>query len=696
MFSGTSAFNQDISGWDVSSVSTMVSMFNNATSFDQDLSGWNVLNIASEPSFFATGATLFTSEEHPVWGTDGTPVLSGYAAKAYKYPAPLAADPIPYIYRQPWFQPSGWTFYPNEGWGSDQPLTNATSMFREAFTTSNAPIEIETWDVSSVTHMSSMFSGSTAFDRDLSGWDVSSVTDMQFMFGNASAFNQDISGWDLSSATVINGMFRLATAFNQPLNSWNMSNVTNIGNMFEGASSFNQNIGGWDVSNVVSMHDTFEGASSFNQDISAWDVSSVTDMSDMFRDAIAFDQDLTGWNVLNIPSEPSGFAWNAPLFTPGEHPVWGTGGTVPVGAPEYDITTAALWTFSNPLPAGNNEFGKQLSSYGEYTVISDPPFDVADINVNTNDGRVYVRKQTAQGSQAWHTINNPNLDGNSVNDAFGWRVHQTLNYITINTGENNNAGGAVRVINADTGAVILDIVQPTTASYGYSQGMSHLGAQIDPSETVLVVPNTRYDDGTNYGAIEIWDFVAGTKTVDILNPNTDGGDETNPYYGKDGFGNAYALTTDNLYVSAVGEDLSASQRSVGVVYQYDYSGNLVSTLPSPVTTDNFGFGEIMFASDNWLLVGTLFQDQFYVYSISGSTLTFDRVWTDPSFTSLGQNGGIDNNRFSVNTGSEIKVFDIANGTEIVSVPVSGFPKWGTVSNGRLIVVSDGTVRLYGS
>jgi len=56
----------------VSSVTDMVNMFNSATSFDQDLSGWNVLNIPSEPTVFADGATLFTTAEHPVWGTDGT------------------------------------------------------------------------------------------------------------------------------------------------------------------------------------------------------------------------------------------------------------------------------------------------------------------------------------------------------------------------------------------------------------------------------------------------------------------------------------------------------------------------------------------------------------------------------------------------------------------------------------------------
>jgi len=299
----------------------MVNMFKDAIAFDQDLSSWNVLNIPSEPVGFATGATLFTSEEHPVWG-------SAYAGKAYKYPAPLAADPIQYIHWIGMHRPSGWTFYPNEGWGADAPLTNATQMFRAAFTNSNAPIEIETWDVSTVTDMGSMFNESTAFDRDLSGWDVSNVTNMQSMFA-ISAFNQDISGWDLSSVTTTNSMFEYNTTFNQPLNSWNMSNVTNLNGMFRGASSFNQNIGGWNTSAVTSVSSLFESASSFNQDISAWDVSSVNSwaMTNMFKNAIAFDQDLSGWNVLNIASEPGGFATGATLFTTAEHPVWGTDGT---------------------------------------------------------------------------------------------------------------------------------------------------------------------------------------------------------------------------------------------------------------------------------------------------------------------------------------------------------------------------------
>lgn len=50
------------------------------------------------------------------------------------------------------------------------------------------------WDVSNVTDMALMFTGSTSFNRPLGDWDVSNVTDMTglFYFTN---FNQDISGW---------------------------------------------------------------------------------------------------------------------------------------------------------------------------------------------------------------------------------------------------------------------------------------------------------------------------------------------------------------------------------------------------------------------------------------------------------------------------------------------------------------------
>ncbi|MDZ7716289.1 MAG: BspA family leucine-rich repeat surface protein [Balneolaceae bacterium] len=63
-----SNFNNDISSWDVSSVTNMEAMFLDASSFNQDISVWCVSNISSEPIDFSTGSPL-TNSNKPVWGT---------------------------------------------------------------------------------------------------------------------------------------------------------------------------------------------------------------------------------------------------------------------------------------------------------------------------------------------------------------------------------------------------------------------------------------------------------------------------------------------------------------------------------------------------------------------------------------------------------------------------------------------------
>jgi surface protein len=53
-----SAFNQDISTWDVSNVTTMYRMFR-STPFNQDISSWDVSNV-TECSGFSYNATAWT------------------------------------------------------------------------------------------------------------------------------------------------------------------------------------------------------------------------------------------------------------------------------------------------------------------------------------------------------------------------------------------------------------------------------------------------------------------------------------------------------------------------------------------------------------------------------------------------------------------------------------------------------------
>jgi surface protein len=261
MFAGAEIFNQDISRWNVSSVTTMLGMFESATKFNQDISKWDVSSV-TDMSFMFAGAKEFNNNDMSFIADDTT---SNFSTTL----------------------------------GNGIPGKNMSFMFAGAEKFNQ---DISSWDVSNVTNMSFMFDNAIQFnnnDISLNGWDVSNVTTMSHMFDNAEQFNQNITGWVVKNVINMSFMFTGAKIFNQDISGWDVSNVTNMSFMFDGATQFNNNgssLNGWVVSNVNSMNAMFRNATAFNQDISSWNVSKVTNMSSMFQNATAFNNGLSAGN----------------------------------------------------------------------------------------------------------------------------------------------------------------------------------------------------------------------------------------------------------------------------------------------------------------------------------------------------------------------------------------------------------------
>jgi surface protein len=134
-------FNQDISTWDVASVSDMSRMFENSNAFNQPIGNWDTSNVTDMTAMFVNAMAF----NQPIGDWD----VSSVTNMGYMLVAPAF----------------------------NQPIGN--------------------WDVSNVTRMEFMFYSAEAFNRDLSSWSVDGVT-------NCISFSQGATSWTLPQPNFTN------------------------------------------------------------------------------------------------------------------------------------------------------------------------------------------------------------------------------------------------------------------------------------------------------------------------------------------------------------------------------------------------------------------------------------------------------------------------------------------------------------
>jgi len=222
-FYGNTAMTGDLSGWNVSSTAaTMERMFYGCDNFaDSDLTGWDVSGVTTMDSmFFDTlgGHDLSTWDVSGVTTFRNMFVNSAFSGSLTDWDVGACTNFN--------FMFSGGDFNGDiSGWLSTGATIGAT--------------------------MNSMFYQNEAFNQDLGSWDVGNVVDMEWMFASALAFNQDISGWDITGLTSLDYIFSEATSFNQSLNGWDTSAIISMHGTFQYATAFAQSLTGWDFQLVA-------------------------------------------------------------------------------------------------------------------------------------------------------------------------------------------------------------------------------------------------------------------------------------------------------------------------------------------------------------------------------------------------------------------------------------------------------------
>ncbi len=463
MFSSARSFNQSVSSWNVSGITDLSSMFRGATAFNngspendgknpltwtmkdgenlargslyfmfsgtrfnQNISSWNVSGITSfqwmfSQSFFNNGSPEDDGQNPLTWTMkDGDNLARGSFNGIFRI-SPFNQNI------------SSW----NVSKGTDfRNVFESAGKFNNGSITNDGANPLA-WTMKDGENLAGgsfrqTFIKAGSFNQNISSWNVSKGTNFEQMFENAVAFNNgsvtndgaNPLAWVMEDGeNIASGRFYKtfedATSFNQNISSWNVSEATNFVFTFNNATKFNNGSVTNDAANPLTWKTThadatapsigigftsmFSGASSFNQDISTLDLRGATYASDMLSgtalSVVNYDKFLLALNdkLFELPKDLN-FSARGVKYCMGAQARlklmslgWGENGTILDGGEDCSAAFITTWNIAsedqsltipviNPtIPSFKGEGNDFYIDWGdasvEYLTDADYPFE---------------------------------------------------------------------------------------------------------------------------------------------------------------------------------------------------------------------------------------------------------------------------------------------------------------------------------
>ena len=288
----------------------------------------------------------------------------------------------------------------------------------------------------------------------------------------------------------------------------------------------------------------------------------------------------------------------------------------------YDTNTrAVVYSLTNP---GYNGIDRYQDFFGSSVALSDDYLVVAAENYDdggyAGSGIVYVFN-VADGSQV-STLVNPSPPGTTENDNFGRSIAISGGYVVVGAYGEDDGGsgsGSAYVFNAATGVLVYTLTNPNDYSTPVNDAFGYSVA-ITGNYVAVGAPSEDPGGQGGSGMVYIFDLLTGAEVSRIKNVNaysTGGGDS---------FGISVAMYGNYLIVGSLLED-SPGYSNPGKAYIfYIPDGTLLTTLDNPnaySTPNNDNFGSCVAIGKNFAVVGALYEDDVsgadsgaaYIYEI---------------------------------------------------------------------------------